>query len=170
MKALARGYFGRDVAHVRATPGTVTIEFPSLDRRIQLRGPASRINLNASLPWEIEFRGDARRVSADLQALQLDSLDILGFASQMALVLSKPVSTAYIYLASSANQVRITRPYEAGVRIHFHDGATHVSLDGQNFGSIAGEAVLESKDYPNSASRYDISICGNINVIEVSPR
>jgi hypothetical protein len=169
MEALARGHFGRDVPHVRAMPGSVIIQFPILNQRIHLRGPAARINLNASLPWEIEFRSDARRVSANLQALQLNSLDILGHASQIRLALSKPVSTAYIYIAGGADQVRVIRPHGTGMRIQLHDGATHVSFDEQHFDTIAGEALLESKDYPNSTSRYDISICGNINVIEVSP-
>ena len=170
MDALARGHFGRDVPHVRAMPGSVIIQFPILNQRIHLRGPAARINLNASLPWEIEFRNEARRVSADLQALQLNSLDILGYASQIALALSKPVSTAYVYLAGGADHVRITRPQGVGVRFQFYDGATEVSFDGQHFKAIAGEALLESKDYPHSASRYNISLCGKINVLEVSPR
>jgi len=35
-----------------------------------------------------------------------------------------------------------------GVRIQLHDGARQVSLDEQHIDAIAGEALLESKDYP----------------------
>jgi hypothetical protein len=129
----------------------------SFDRRIHLRGPAARINQRFPA-LEIEFRSDARRVSANLQALQLNSLDILGHASQIRLALSKPVSTAYIYIAGGADQIRVIRPHGTGLRIQLHDGATQVSFDEQHFNAIVGEALLESKDYPNSASRYDISI------------
>lgn len=170
MKALARGQFGRNVPYVRAMPGTVIIQFSFPDRHTNLREPAARVNLNASVPWEIEFGGDARRITADLQALQLNSLDILGTTSQVTLALSEPVATGYIYLAGEADQVRITRPYGAGVRIQLHNGGTRVALDEQHFDVLAGEALLESRDFSNSASQYNISICGNINNIEVSPR
>lgn len=48
--------------------------FPPFDRLHYRRGHTAEVALNASIPWHIEVRDGASRLTADLRRLELGSL------------------------------------------------------------------------------------------------
>jgi hypothetical protein len=96
MPNLYRATFARPIPRVWMHGATVTVQH----RRFSLRGwldtqrkPAAEIMLNGSIPWEIEVRGGVAQLLADLRHLQLMALDVNGVASDMMMLLARPVAT-----------------------------------------------------------------------------
>jgi hypothetical protein len=131
-------------------------------------GPLGEIRLNPSIPWEIEFHGRLSGLTADLRGLQLHSLDILGSASEVALSLSRPAGTGFLYISGDAHRLSIRRPSEAGARLSALGGISKLSFDGRSFDGIDGEALLESSGFTSSTLRYEIGVAGGARHVTIS--
>ena len=130
------------------------------------------ITLNASIPWGIEFRGSTSNLNADLRGLELRSLDLLGGASQIRLLLSKPAKTTFIYITGGIRDGTIRVPASVGVRVQISDGVSDLLFDGQHFAEIGGATILENSIFKSATSRCDICIAGgasNLTIVELAP-
>jgi hypothetical protein len=168
--ALAEGRFAGTAPGVQVEEGLVIVKtrrFPPLDRIGHGHGIPGEISLNTAVPWEIEFRGGASRISADLRGLHLRSFDVLGGASQILLALSKPAGTTFIYIAGGADQVTILRSDGAAVQLQAQEGMSHLTFDEGYYKTIPGESRLESPGYQNNFSRCDILIAGGANRLTI---
>lgn len=132
--------------------------------------PLAEISLNGSLPWEIEFHNGVSHLNAELNGLQLRSLDILGGASHLHLALSEPLTTTFIYISGGINRGYIFRPSGVGLRIRISGGANQLLFDSRSFNAITEEINLESASFKNASSRYDISIIGGASNLTIDER
>ncbi len=162
--------FEKGIVMVGYRPDALSPHSPPLDWLADPHKPGDEIMLNASIPWEIEFRGGASRITARLGGLLLRSLDVLGEASQIVLELSRPAGTTYLYLAGDCRQVTIQRPPNVGVGIYTQDGMARLSLDGQRFRSLGSDTRLESAGFNRTDCRYEISIAGGVNQVTIYER
>ena len=121
---------------------------------------AAEISLNDSIPWEIEIRGGAVHLDAELGGLVIRSLDIIGGASQLRLSLPEQEGTTYIYISGGLTNGLIRRPPSVGVRVRVSGGAAGLLCDDRRYPSSGGELVVESANNGSAASRYDIRISG----------
>lgn len=171
LDALAEGRFAGTAPGVQVEEGQVIVQtrhFPHLDRLGHRHTVPGEISLNTSIPWEIEYRGGASWISADLRSLPLRSFDVLGGASQILLAISKPAGTTFIYIAGGADQVTILRPDGVAVQLQAQEGMSHLTLDGQVFKTLPGESRLESPGYQNIFSRCDIFIAGGTSKLTIA--
>jgi len=130
------------------------------------------ITLNASIPWGIEFRGSTSNLNADLRGLELRSLDLLGGASQIRLLLSKPAKTTFIYITGGIRDGTIRVPASVGMRVQVSGGASNLMFDGQHFAEIGGATILENSIFKSATSRCEICIAGgasNLTIVELAP-
>src|SRR5436190_16627951 len=75
LQDLALVHFERTEPDVSVQGGTVTIR----QRHAFLGGPdKGRITLNPSVPWQIEVRNSAHKLTADLRGVRLEGLDMKG--------------------------------------------------------------------------------------------
>jgi hypothetical protein len=123
--------------------------------------------LDAALPWEIEFHGGLSQLEADLRALQLRSLDILGGARDFRLSLPRPAGGAFIYIAGGARAGLILRPPGVAVRLQVHGDVSGLAFDGRPPAAAGGDLVLESPGFAASASRYEICIAGGASRLRI---
>lgn len=167
---LVRARFIGQVPQVWVCARVVTIRYPyfPLPEMSHQRGEQSaHIRLNASLPWEVEFHGGVSHLTAQLGGLQLRSLDILGGASHIRLVLSKPVGTTYIYVSGGINDGAILRPAGVALRLKVGRGISRLAFDDQSFGALGAEKGLESPGFTSTSGRYDIYIAGGANNLRI---
>jgi hypothetical protein len=167
---LAVGRFAGPGTHVEAGDGTVVVHshrLPRSDERHFRRGGLAEIRLNATIPWEIEFRGPVAGLEADLRGLQLRSLDVLGSASEVRLRLSRPPGAGFIYISGDARQVSILRPAGTGIRISAIGGISGLTFDGRYHARVVGEAQLESAGWQESLGGYQIGIAGSASELTV---
>jgi hypothetical protein len=176
MEDLARGRFTRHIPRVSIAEHVVTIRYqriPLLGWLVYARSqflskqPLGQIALNSAVPWELQFAGGVSRLSADLRGLRLCSLDLLGGASEVTLLLSRPAGNAYLYIAGGADKLVVRRPQGTGVRLQIDGSASALVFDEQRFKAIAGAVCLQSPDFDKAADRYDISIAGGASHVRI---
>ena len=167
---LYQARFTRQTPYVWMHESTVTIHFRRLrylNELVNSSEPRAEINLKGSMLWEIEFRSGVSNLHADLHQLQLRSLDMLGGANQMRLMLSRPTEISYIYISRGISQGTILVPADAGVRLRISGGATNLVFDNRRFGAIESEITLESPNFNKTTGRYDICIAGGASDLTI---
>ena len=81
LRGLYRARFGDRMPNVEARRGIVTIQYSRFTGGDWLNDRAERpaeVELNASIPWDVEVSGGASRLLADLSGLRLGSLKVDG--------------------------------------------------------------------------------------------
>jgi DNA-binding MarR family transcriptional regulator len=155
-------------SQVRAQNGTVTVRqrrrrSPSVGRDER----ANEILLNGSIPWEVEVRGGASNLGADLDGLELRSLEIKGGASKVDLTLPPPSQSVPLRVLGGAAGLTVRRPKGVAVRVRVNGGASGLALDEQSLGAVGGETSLQSPDYEHAAHRYDIEVSGGVSGLTI---
>jgi class 3 adenylate cyclase len=168
MPDLYRTRFQGRPAEVLQQGDTVTIEYPRgvlfFDRRRQ----ASLVLLNPSVPWRIEVRGSAAKLTADLSAIALLGFEILdGGAREVFLFLPPPSGEVPIRIAGGATELGIHRPTGVPLRFRVAGGASGLALDDQRFRAVGGETLWQSQDYEGASDRYDILILKGASKVTV---
>ncbi len=167
---LYRARFEGHVPTVGVRGGTVTVRyprFPLFDWLYYQRERPAEVALNASIPWRIEVRDGASRLTADLSGLKLGSLDLSGGASRVELTLPRATGTVSVRVLGGASNVTIRRPKGVAARVRVGGGATNLAFDKERFGAVGGEVDLQSPDYNDAFDRYDIAITGGANAVVI---
>ena len=169
-RALYRARFPGPAPHVWADADSLTIQYghsPPSDAPAGSRRPSAEICLNNSIPWEIEFRNGVSGLQADLSGLQLRSLDLLGGASHVELMLAKPAGTTFIYISGGLSQGAFHRPSGVGMRIRVSGAVRELVFDDQHLDVMGGETSLETPGFAGGACGYDIYIAGGASYVTI---
>ena len=78
MADLYRASFEGPAPKVEAEDGTVTVRYSWGFRALKWRGHSGEVTLNAAVPWEVEMRGGASEIEADLGGVVLSSFVLKG--------------------------------------------------------------------------------------------
>ncbi|MBX6770748.1 MAG: hypothetical protein IRY83_03425 [Chloroflexi bacterium] len=170
LSGLYRAHFAGPLPDVQAQDGTVTI----LYRHIAFFGwlyswhdAVADIALNPTVPWDVDIRGGASKVTADLRGIRLRSFTVIGGASNVELWLPRPIGTVSIRVSGGVSKVSIFRPPGVAARIRIGGGFSRLSLDGRRPVSQEGRAQLETPDYPGAIDRYDVGVEGGASRVSV---
>lgn len=173
MPDLLRGDFEGRVPDVEVEGDTVVIRYQGLAERARsgfpfLGGPGdAHLALNASLPWQVEVRGGASNVDADLRGLRLTGLEIHGGASNITLQLGEAAALVPVRVHGGASQVAIRRPPATSVRASVRSGLSAMTMDDQQFGAVSGPAVLHTSGWTGVAG-YDVEVTGGASQLTVT--
>jgi hypothetical protein len=173
MADLFRARFEGQAPRVEAEDGTVTIRyprFPLFDWLYHLRERPAEVALNASIPWDIEIRDGASRLTADLRGLDLPSFEVSGGASRVEVTLPSPSGAVPVRVLGGASNVAIHRPEGVAAQVRVGGGSTNLSFDDQRFGAVGGEVSLRSPDHEGTSDRYDITITGGASNVAIDTR
>ena len=172
---LFHAHFEGAIPNVRVHGNSVTIQYPRYSPFDWLRYALSwgqqdgEVVLNGAIPWDIEVHGGASGIEADLDTLQLRSLDVGGGVSSINLLLARPVGIVPIRIHGGASKLSLRRPKGVAVRVHVRGGVSALALDDQFFGAVGGETRWESPEYKQATDAYDIVVSGgasNLSLIE----
>ena len=170
MPDLYRARFEDRMPTVEVRRGTVTVRypgFPRFDRLHYRRERPAEVKLGASIPWHIEVRDFASRLTADLSSLRLGSLDLGGGASRIELTLPRASGTVPVRVLGGASHLTIRRPAGVSVRLHVGGGSTNLTFDEERFGVVGGAVSLQTPAYDGADDRYDIAVTGGANAVAV---
>jgi hypothetical protein len=169
---LVRAHFEGPEPEVGARDGVVTIRYPRFApgdwiKTALMNRHTADVTLNATLPWEILFDGGVSKVRADLGSLQVTRLTIEGGASDVEVALPAPHGIIPIRIDGGVSKFTVHRPAGVPVRLRIGGSASHLVLDDQRFGAIAGEIQLNSRHDPTSPDRYEIEIGGGASKLTI---
>jgi hypothetical protein len=173
MVDLYHARFEGQAPRVGAEDGTVIIRyprFPLFDWLYYLRERPAEVTLNAQLPWDIEIRDGATRLTADLRGLELRSFVMSGGASRIEVTLPPHSGIVPVRLLGGASNVAIHRPEGVAAQVRVGGGSTNLEFDDQRFGALGGEVSLQSPDYESASDRYDITITGGASTLTIDAR
>src|SRR5918997_1065134 len=163
MADLYRARFAGQAPRVGAEDGTVTIRyprFPLFDWLYYLRQRPAEVALNAQIPWDIEIRDGASRLTADLRGLELRSFVVSGGGSRVEVTIPEPSGIVPVRVLGGVSNVAIHRPEGVAAQVQVGGGSTNLAFDDQRFGAVGGEVSLQSPDYEGALDRYDFVITG----------
>ena len=170
MRALCHARFGDRMPMVGVRGGVVTIRYPRVSS-CDLLGPQSEcpaeVVLNARVPWDIEVRGGASNLVADLRELRLGALSLDGGASRLEVVLPTPSGTVTVVVLGGASNVVIRRPNGVATRLRVGGGVTSLRFDDRRIGAAGGELDLRDRDYDGATDRYDVAVSGGANNVSI---
>jgi hypothetical protein len=170
LQGLYRASFGDRMPTVGVQSGIVTILYPRIPVDDWLNRRSERlagVELNARIPWDIEIRGGASRLVADLRGLRLGALSVDGGASRLEVVLPAPSGTVVVVVLGGVSNVVIQRPNGIAARLRVSGGATKLKFDDRCIGASGGELDLQSRNYEGATDRYDIAVTGGANNLSV---
>jgi hypothetical protein len=173
VRGLYRARFGSRTPTVGVQGGVVTIRyprFPTGDWLVCRSERSAEVALNARIPWDVEVRGGASRLLADLRGLRLGSLSLDGGASRLEVVLPAPTGTVAVVILGGASNVAIRRPEGVAARLHVDGGATNLKFDDRRIGAAGGELDLRDRDYDGATYRYDVAVTGGANNVSIDKR
>jgi hypothetical protein len=170
LQGLYRASFGDRRPTVGVRSGIVTILYPRIPADDWLNRRSERlaeVELNANIPWDVEVRGGASRLLADMRRLCLGSLKVAGGASRLEVVLPAPSGIVTVVILGGASNVIIRRPQGVAARLRVDGGATNLAFDDMHIGVAGGELDLQSGDYDGAADHYDIAVTGGANNLSI---
>jgi hypothetical protein len=165
--SLYRARFDGPKPRVRMEGGTVNIWYPRTLHPFDWRKRAAEVELNALVPWDVEIRDGASRLTADLSGLELRSFELSGGGSRVELTLPPPSGTVPVRVLGGASNVAIHRPEGVAARVRVVGGSTNLAFDNRHFGAVRGEVSLQSQGYDDARDRYDITITGGASGLTI---
>jgi DNA-binding MarR family transcriptional regulator len=165
MPELFRASFDRRAPRVRVQGGTVTMTFPGLFSAGVGRG---EVMINGAIPWDVDVRGGASEVDADLTAARVTGFSLTGGASHFDVRLPRPEGMVPLRIRGGASRVTLSRPTGVPFRIRVNGGLSRLSVDGRQLGSAGGPATLDSPGYDQATDRYELDVSGGASRISVT--
>jgi hypothetical protein len=153
MEDLYRARFEGKVPDVRVDGGTVVVTY-----RMSIHPPRGEIVLSGRVPWVIEGAFGMSDVVADLEDLDLRSLEISGGASAVEVRLPRAKGPTRVRIGGGASDVELIRPTGVPVRVRVGSGVSNLAIDDFRVGSARGKTDWRSPDYDQVEGRYDVEI------------
>ncbi len=165
---LFRGHFAGTPPDVKVEEGTVTIRNRRRLWLLEWGQQDADIALNPSIPWQIEIRGGAAEVSADLTSIDLIELSVSYGMSSVDLNLPVPSGTVPLRVSGGASSVTVQHPAGVPVRVRFTGWASAVQFQDEVLSGLRNDLQLQSPGYQDATGRYDIEISGNASMVTIS--
>ena len=169
MDDLYRARFEGPAPKVEVADGTVTFRYPRrFSGLFEWRSRSGgEVTLNAAVPWEVEVRGGAYKVEADLSGLKLTSFVLMRGLSDVDLTLPEPSGVVPVRLSGGASEVNIRRPAGVQARLSMKGGVSKLTFDEQSFDAVGGTVRLQSSGYDGASDRYEIEVSGGASKVTV---
>jgi len=153
---------------VKINEGTITIRNRRRLWLLEWGQQDAEITLNATIPWQIDIKGGAAAVNADLTNLNLVELNVSYGMSSVDLNLPVPSGTVPIRISGGASSVTIQRPSGIPARVRFTGWASAITFDDQPLSGVRNDLRLQSPGYEDAVGRYDIEISGNASMVTMN--
>ncbi|MDH6579486.1 hypothetical protein [Kitasatospora sp. MAP5-34] len=148
--------------------GTVTITRRGAMHPFDLARRSAHVTLSPDAAWDIEIRGVATHVQADLTGLPLRSITITGGMSDVRIVLPHTDHVVPVHFASGVRKTTLLRPVSTRATLRGDRGFTSLSLDGRWVGTLV-EADWQSAEPPETTPGcYDITLASGSNHLTIA--
>lgn len=167
MEELCRVAFGGNAeVELVESGGTVTL---APRRRLLLGGwvGPGEITLRAGLRWALEVAGGTNRWSADLTGVAVERLTLQGGANRITIALPPPQGTVMVTIGGGVSRCTLRIPAGSALRLTTRGGATKLRIGDVRMGAVGGHLEWQSPDYTTAADRYEVSVGGGAERLEI---
>ena len=165
---LYRARFEGGTPQVRVRDGRVLVQYRGIpfDRRRRV----ASLELNPTIPWEVEVVGGVARVEADLRLIDLRRFDLAGGCERLQIELGQPRGEVPIDVLGGIKTARLERPAGSALRLLVQGGIGGIEFDGKSIGGTGGETTIESPGWNAARDRFGVRVIGGAKSIEISGR
>src|SRR5262249_26235605 len=132
MPELFRARFTGPQPKIRVAGNAADIVYAYRGLRLVIwRRQSAQVELNTSIPWQIEVLGGMYMSTVDRTGLQVTAVTVDGGASRVEMRLPRPSGTVPIRFVAGASIITVRRPNGVAIRAVVRGGASNVLLDGR---------------------------------------
>jgi hypothetical protein len=128
---------------------------------------SAKITLNRRIAWQIVFKGGLSHLRADLSDMNIQSVAVIGGASDIELTLPKTETALPVTVTGGASHITLIHPADVGVKLHIVGGAAKVELGEQYLGAMGGEIILQTPGYKESAGHIEFNVKGGVSDVHI---
>ncbi|HXH81630.1 MAG TPA: hypothetical protein VNN07_01730 [Candidatus Tectomicrobia bacterium] len=170
---LLRARFSRILPDVRTSGGEIVVIYPPVVPvlgwiRQGVLQPQGEVTLNATFPWELEFRGGITRLEADLRDVDVRDVVIRSGVSYARLRLGMPSGTVRVAMAGGVGDLDVERPADVPIRLTVDGAIGSLDLEDDSLGAIGGRLRRTSDGWAEAADRFDVAVLGGIGHLAVA--
>jgi hypothetical protein len=165
---LYRASFEGATPQVRLRDGRVIVQYRGIP--FDWRKRTATFGLNSTIPWTIEAMGGIQRVEADLRAVDVRKLDLVGGSERIQIELGQPHGEVPVRIVGGAKTVRLERPRGVPVQLKVVGSASSATLDGRKLGRMGGESTVVSAGWESARDRIALEVVGGSKSIDVVDR
>jgi len=162
---LFRGTFPSNPPTIRVDRGVVSVHF----RRSPFgwRPQPGDLALTDAVRWRLEVTGGVSRTVAELQDLDVRSVNLTGGVSHASIGLPAPRGVVPVHVTGGVNDLTVLRPAGTAARLRIRGGASNVHFDGRRFSALGRDASWSSTD-GDQPDQYEIEISGGARTVSVT--
>ncbi|GAB2721383.1 hypothetical protein [Kitasatospora kifunensis] len=148
--------------------GTVTITRRGPVHPFDLARRSAHVTLSPAVGWDIEIRGVATHVQADLTGLPLRSLTVSGGLSDARIVLPHTDRVVPVHFESGVRKLTLLRPVSTRATLRGERGFTGLSLDGRWVGTLVQADWQSAEPAETTPGCYDITLASGSNRLTIA--
>jgi DNA-binding MarR family transcriptional regulator len=165
---LYRARFDGATPQVRVRDGRVLVQYRGLP--FDWRRRLASLDLNTTIPWDVEIVGGVVKVEADLREIGLRRFDLAGGSERIQLELGEPRGEVSVHVVGGIKTLRVERPASAALSLVVQGGAGRVEFDGRSLGAKGGETTVEAPGWSTARDRFAVNVTGGAKLIEIVRR
>ncbi|HEY3164001.1 MAG TPA: MarR family transcriptional regulator [Candidatus Limnocylindrales bacterium] len=167
-RELYRASFEGATPQVRLRDGRVLVQYRGIP--FDWRKRTASFGLNPTIPWSIESMGGIQRVEADLRAIDVRKLDLVGGTERIQIELGRPVGDVPLRVVGGARTIRVERPRGVPIQLKVVGSTGAATLDGMRLRGESAGSALSSRGWDRAKDRYTLEVVGGSKSIEVVDR
>ena len=167
-RELYRASFEGATPQVRLRDGRVLVQYRGIP--FDWRKRTASFGLNPTIPWSIESMGGIQRVEADLRAIDVRKLDLVGGTERIQIELGRPVGDVPLRVVGGAKTIRVERPRGVPIQLKVVGSTGAATLDGMRLRGESAGSALSSRGWDGATDRYTLEVVGGSKSIEVVDR
>ena len=168
LRHLYRAAFEGATPQVRLRDGRVLVQYRGIP--FDWRKRTATFGLNPTIPWAIESMGGIQRVEADLRALDVRKLDLVGGTERIQIELGRPVGDVPLRIVGGAKTIRVERPRGVPIQLKVVGSTGAATLDGMRLRGESAGSALSSRGWDGARDRFTLEVVGGSKSIEVVDR
>jgi DNA-binding MarR family transcriptional regulator len=168
MTSLYQARFEGSAPDVKVRERVVTIRYPRRLWALTGEKRAAEVNLNTTIPWQIEIQGGAAEIIAELGGLDLTGLEIKGGLGMSRVELPVPSGIVPIRISGGALEITVRRPAGVAARVHLKGWASTLNFDDQHFSNLGNDVRLQSPGFEPTAPYYDIEVATSVSMVTIT--
>lgn len=127
------------------------------------------IVLSTKVRWSLRFSGGSDEQLIDMTGGKVSGVNLIGGARRVELTLPKPTGTVPVQVTGALEELSVTSPPDAPVRVNVEAGAKTIAAGTRTLRDVKPGSTVTPKDW-QAANRYDVEAKSWVTLLSVDAK